>query len=221
MLKSDLTSRSTNFQADSDRGSIRELTGIIDSQRMKIDHTTTRCEQSRRDQLPIQEELSEQSRALRETRIRNMRDMEELQKRHVLKVEEHSRRKLTEDQNTILKLRAKSQELQYEVNCMNDSRAVDDAESVRSGPSHVPSQPALLPSYRDPGGLLSRNNQPPDIWNSQGISETVFAIPRASSSSPYPGRFNPWISNETEDTPVQSSTVQPVTCGERQFPTQS
>ena len=31
-----------------------------------------------------------------------MRDMEELQKSHVLKVEELSRRKLTEDQNTIM-----------------------------------------------------------------------------------------------------------------------
>ena len=73
-------------------------------------------------------------------------------------------------------------------------------KSVRSGPSHVPSQPALLLSYRDPGGLLSRNNQPPDIWNSQGISGNVFANPRASSSSPYPEGFNPWMSNVTEDT---------------------
>ena len=89
---------------------------------MEIDHTITGCEQSRRDQLPLQEELSEQNRALRETRIRNMRDMEELQKSRVLKVEELSRRKLTEDQNTIMELRAKIQELQNEVNCMNDSR---------------------------------------------------------------------------------------------------
>ena len=88
-----------------------------------------------------------------------------------------------------------------------------------------PSQPALLPPYRDPGGMLSRsvgmlsrNNQPPDIWNSQGISGNVFANPRASSSSPYPGGFNPWISNVTEDTPVLTSTGQPVTCGERQIP---
>ena len=56
---------------------------------------------------------------------------------------------------------------------MNDSRDVKDAESVRSGPSHVPSQPALLPSFHDPGGLLCRNNQPPGIWNSQGISGNV------------------------------------------------
>ena len=35
---------------------------------------------------------------------------------------------------------------------MNDSRDFEDAESVRSGLSHVPSQPALFPPYRDPGG---------------------------------------------------------------------
>ena len=38
------------------------------------------------------------------------------------------------------------------------------------------------------------------IWNSQGISGNAFANPRASSSSPYPGEFNPWISNVTKDT---------------------
>ena len=138
-----------------------------------------------------------------------MRDMEELQKSHVFKVEELSRRKLTEDQNTIMELRARIQELQNEVNCMNDSRDFKDAESVRSGPSHVPSQPALLPPCRDPGGLPSRNNQPPDVWNSQGISGNVFANPRASTSSPCPGGFNPWISNVTEDTPVLTSTGRP------------
>ena len=139
---------------------------------------------------------------LRETRIRNVRDMEELQKSHVLKEDELSRRKLTEDPNTIMELRAQIQELQNEVNCMNDSRDFKDAESVRSVPSHVPSQPALLPPCRDPGGLQSRNNQPPDIWNSQGISGNVFANPPASSSSPYPQGFNPRISNATEDTLV-------------------
>ena len=147
-----------------------------------------------------------------------MRDMEELQKSHVLKVEELSRRKLTEDQNTIMELRAQIQELQNEVNCMSDSRYFENAKSVRSGPSHVPSQPALLPPYRDPGGLLSRNSHPPDTRNSQGISGNVFAHPRASSSSPYPGGFNPWISNVTEDTPVLARTGQPVTCGERPIP---
>ena len=147
-----------------------------------------------------------------------MRDTEELQKSHVLKVEELSRRKLTEDQDTIMELRTRIQELQNEVNCMNDARRFEDAESVRSGPSLVPSQPALLPLCRDPGGLLSRNNQPPDIWNSQGTTGNVSANPLASSSSPYPGGFNSWISNVTEDTHVLISTGQPLTCGERQIP---
>ena len=71
----------------------------------------------------------------------------------------------------------------------------EGAESVRSGSFHVPSQPALLPTYRDPGGLLNRNNRPPGIWNSHGLSGNVFANPRESSSSPYQGGFNPWISN--------------------------
>ena len=86
------------------------------------------------------------------------------------------RGKLVEDRDTILELTAKIQELQNEVNCMNDSRDFKDAESVRSGQSHVTSQPALLPPYRDPVGMLSRNNQPPDIWNSHGISETFLQI---------------------------------------------
>ena len=64
---------------------------------MEIDHTMTGCEQSRRDQLLVQEEISEQNRDLRKTRIRSMRDMEELQKSHVLKVENFQEEKLTKD----------------------------------------------------------------------------------------------------------------------------
>ena len=48
---------------------------------------------------------------------------------------------------------------------------LEDAESARSGPSHVPCQPLILPLCRVPVGLLSRNNQPPDIWNSRRDSE--------------------------------------------------
>ena len=52
------------LQVDSERRSIQELTVIVDSQRM--DHTITGCEQSRRDQVLLREELSEQNRDLRE-----------------------------------------------------------------------------------------------------------------------------------------------------------
>ena len=123
---------------ESAKRSIQKLTGIIDSQRMEIDHTFTGCEQLLRDQLLLHEQLSEQNRDLRGVRIRKKRDMEELQKSHVLNVEELSRRKLNEDQNTEMELRARIQELQIDVNCMKDSRDFRDAESVRSGPSHVP-----------------------------------------------------------------------------------
>ena len=44
------------FQADSDRTSIQETTGIIDSQRREIDHTVASDEQSRQDQLLLQEQ---------------------------------------------------------------------------------------------------------------------------------------------------------------------
>ena len=90
------------------------------------------------------------------------------------------REKLLEDRDTILELTSKIQEVQNEINCMNDLRDFQDAVSVRSGLSRVPSQPALLPPFRDPGGMLSRSlgmlsrkDKPPDIWNTHGISGNV------------------------------------------------
>ena len=47
--------------------------------------------------------------------------------------------------------------------------------------------------------MPSRNNKPPDIWNTHGISGNVF-VNSPGVLSPYPGGFNPWISNVTEDT---------------------
>ena len=40
---------------------------------------------------------------------------------------------------------------------MNDSRDFQAAETVRSGQSHVTSQPVFLPPHQDPGGMLSRS----------------------------------------------------------------
>ena len=87
--------------------------------------------------------------------------MEELKRVQELRIDAFSRRRLIENQDTINELTARIQELQNEVNCMNDSRVFMDAESVRSGLSHVPSQPALFPPYRDPGGLLNRSTGMP------------------------------------------------------------
>ena len=110
--------------------------------------------------------------------------------------------KLVEDRDTILELTGKIQELQNEINCVNESRHFQDAESVRSGQSHVTSQPVSFPLHPVPGGMLSRSlgmpsrkNGPPSVWDTHGISGNVFANPTASSSAPYPQESKPWISN--------------------------
>ena len=120
-----------------------------------------------------------------------------------------SRRKLIEDQNTILEFSGRVQELQNEVNCMNDSEDFQDAESVRSGNSHVTSGPVSFPPHPIPGGMLphcfvspSRREGPPSIWDTHGISGNDFANPAASSSAPYPRELNSWSSHISE--PIHS-----------------
>ena len=186
------------------------MNGIIESQRRDIDHTIAGNEQLRRDQLLLDEQLSEQNRDLREAQIKSLHQMEELKKVQGLRVDEFSRRRMIEDQDTSSKLTGRIQELLNEVSCMNDSRDFEDAESVRSGLSNVPSQKALLPPDRDPGGvlsrpvgMLSRNDKPPDIWDTRGISGNFFVNPTASSSAPYPQELNPWSSHMSE--PIHSS----------------
>ena len=92
-----------------------------------------------------------------------------------------SRRKLIEDRDIILKLTARIQELQNEVNCMNDSRDFQDTESVRSGNSHVTSQSVSFAPHPIPGEMLSRSKGmpsrregPPSIWDTHGFSEFFF-----------------------------------------------
>ena len=59
--------------------------------------------------------------------------------------------------------------------------------------------------------MPSRNDRPPDIWDTHGIWGNVLINPPASSSSPYQGGFNPWISNVTEP-------ISPHVTSERQTP---
>ena len=124
-----------------------------------------------------------------------------------------ARRKLIEDQNTILELSGRVQELQNEVNCMNDSKDFQDAESVRSGNSHVTSRPVSFPPHPIPEGMLrhsfvspSRREGPPSIWDTHGKSGNVFEDPHASSSAPYPQELHQW--NSSIEEPLHSSTVE-------------
>ena len=113
-------------------------------------------------------------------------------------------------QDTILELTGKIQELQNEINCMNDSRDFQDAESTRSGNSHVTSQPVSFPPHPIPEEMLSRSvgmpsrrDGPPSIWDTHGMSRNVSANPTAFSSAPFPKELNPWSSRISE--PIHSS----------------
>ena len=61
----------------------------------------------------------------------------------------------------IMELSGRAQELQNEVNCMNDSRDFQDAQSVRSGHSHVTSELVSFPPHPIPEGMLSRSSGVP------------------------------------------------------------
>ena len=144
---------------------------------------------------------------------RSLKEMEELKKFQSSTFDTIARRRLVGDQNTILELSGKIQELQNEINCINDSRDFQDAESLRSEHSHVTSRPVSFPPHPIPGGMLSRSigmpsrrDGPPSIWDTHGTSGNVFADPVASSTAPYPQELNPWSSGISE--PIHSSTAE-------------
>ena len=110
-----------------------------------------RAEQERK---ILQEESWRQQQDFREVHQQNLTEMKELQKFQSSTFDALTRQKLIEDQNTIMELSGRVQELQNEVNCMNDSENFKDAESVRSGNSHVTSQPGVFPKHPPFEGLL-------------------------------------------------------------------
>ena len=77
--------------------------------------------ESRREQVRLQEELSMKEKVLRNTQIRNMRDMGEMKRAQELRVDEVSVQKLREKHETIQKLTSLLQEMQEQMNSMNDS----------------------------------------------------------------------------------------------------
>ena len=123
--------------------------------------------------------------------------MKELQKFQNSTFDKLFKQKFVEDQNTIMELSGRLQELQNEVNCMEDSKDFQDAESVRSGNPHVTSPPGLFPGHPPFEGMLRpsfisqrRTDGPPNIWDTSDTSGNVFAHPQASSSAPYPQELN-------------------------------
>ena len=84
---------------------------------------------------------------------------------------------------------------------------------MRSGNSHVTSQPKLFPKHLAFEGLRPsfvsprRTDGPPNIWDTSGVSGNVFAHPQASSSAPYPQELNsPW--KKTTEEPIHMSIAE-------------
>ena len=168
------------FQADYNRRSLQKLTETIESQQEEL-HRAQAEELHRRDQQLHHEQLLKQNWDLREAHEKSLKEVEELKKFQSSTFDTIARRRLIEYQDTILELTGKILEFQNEINCMNDSRDFQDAESVRSGYSHVTSQHVSFPLLPVQGGMLSRSTGmpsrregPPSIWDTHGISGNVF-----------------------------------------------
>ena len=186
---------------------------IIAEHREKVGHHEFQAGHAEEERRLLQGQLLRQKLEFREAHQQSLTEMKELRKFQSSTFDTRARRKLIEDQNTILELSGRVQELQNEVNCMNDSNDFQDPESVRSGNSHVTSRPMSFPPHPIPGGMLrhsfvspSRKEGPPSIWDAHGISGNVFADPLASSSAPYPQELHQW--NSSSEEPLHSSTVE-------------
>ena len=189
-----------------------KLGEIVESQQEEL-HCARAEEVQQRDQQLLQEQLLQQNLELRQAHQKSLTEMEELRKFQSSTFDTIARRRLVEDQNTILELCGRVQELQNEVNCMNDSKDFQDAESIRSGNSHVTSRPVSFTPHPIPEGMLRhsfvtpcRREAPPSIWDTHGISGNVFADPHASSSAPYLQELHQW--NSSIEEPLHSSTVE-------------
>ena len=110
---------------------------IIAEYRAKVGHHELQAAHAEEERRLQREELWRQKLDFREAHQQSLTEMEELRNFQSSTFDTIARRKLIEDQNTILELSDRVQELQNEVNCMNHSWDFQDAESVRSGNSHA------------------------------------------------------------------------------------
>ena len=206
------------YERESSKAQIRTLLEeqrqtILAECRATVSHHELQAAQAEEERRLLQGQLWQQKLEFREAHQRNLTEMEELRKFQSSAFDTMARRKFIEDQNTILELSGRVQELQNEVNCMNDSKECQDAESIRSGNSHVTSRTVSFPKHPIPEGMLrhsfvtpSRREGPPSIWDTHGISGNVFANPDASSSAHYPQELHQW--NSSIEEPLHSSTVE-------------
>ena len=127
---------------------------ILAEYQARINQHEFQAARAEEEQRLLQVQLLQQKLEFRDAHQRSLTEMEELWKFQSFTFDTIARRRFVEDQNTILELPGRIQELQNEVNCMNDSKDFQDAESIRSGNSHVTSRPVSFPPHPIPEGML-------------------------------------------------------------------
>ena len=145
--------------------------------------------------------------------------MREKKRAQELRVDEISKQKLRESHETIQRLTSKVQELQERMNHLNDSGEFQEEGSNYSGTfSHVPSQPAGIPS---PRSMLSCDNRLAlDTWNLSGSQENVCGNPHSmfkSAQTLYQGILHSTTPSATGAVPVHVCTEALVARGEDQI----
>ena len=114
-------------ERDSSNAQIRNLLEkqrqmIIAEYREKVGHHELQAAHAEEERRLLQGQSWRQKLEFREAHQQSLTEMEELRKFQSSTFDTIARRKLIEDQNTILELSGRVQELQNEVNCMNDSK---------------------------------------------------------------------------------------------------
>ena len=109
-----------------------------------------------------------------------------------------------------MELSGRLQELQNEENCMNDSKDFQDAESARSGNSHVTNQPMLFPKHPIPRWIVEAfiriaAPQRRTSKHTHGVLGNVFVNTHASSTILHPQELNYW--SEAIEEPIHTSTT--------------
>ena len=130
---------------DERNSSNAQISTLLDLQRQtkiaeyreKVNHHELHAAHAEKERRLLQGQLWRQKLEFCEAHQQSPAEMEELRKFQSSTFDTIAKRKLIEDQNTILELSGRVQELQIEVNCMNDSKDFQDAESFRSGNSNV------------------------------------------------------------------------------------
>ena len=160
-------------QVGSLKDCVEELQQKTHAQRLESQDAHHGYAESRREQSRLQEELVMKEKALRDSQIRNIHEMEEMKRAQELRVDEVAVQRSRENHEEIQRLTSQMPEIQDQMNSMNDLGEFQEVESNHGGRlSYVPSQPATLPSYRS---MLSRDKRLPlDTWNASGPQENVF-----------------------------------------------